>query len=108
MLLRSGLTVKKLQWNDPEIAGVSTSNPPGNYFGDEPLVTDRELIDRIFSRDKVAIKLIYERYSSLIISVALRVLHDPLDAEDVLQEVFLQVWRTPPHLRVGSNRLLHG
>jgi RNA polymerase sigma-70 factor (ECF subfamily) len=38
---------------------------------------------------------LYDRYSSLIYSVALRVLGETGAAEDVLQEVFMQLWRKP-------------
>jgi RNA polymerase sigma-70 factor (ECF subfamily) len=38
---------------------------------------------------------LFDRYSKVTYSVALRVLRDPASAEDILQEVFLQVWRNP-------------
>ena len=45
--------------------------------------------------DKEALANLYERYSKIVYSVALRTLRNPSCAEDVLQEVFLQIWRTP-------------
>ena len=42
-----------------------------------------------------ALSLLYHRYSSMVYSVALRVLADTGAAEDILQEVFMQLWRSP-------------
>lgn len=42
-----------------------------------------------------AMAQLYDRYSSIVYSVALRVLGDTGAAEDVLQEVFMQLWRNP-------------
>ena len=38
---------------------------------------------------------LYDRYSSVVYAVALRVLGDTGAAEDVLQDVFMQLWRNP-------------
>ena len=45
--------------------------------------------------DQRAIAELYDHYSSIVYAVALRVLGDTGAAEDVLQEVFLQLWRNP-------------
>jgi len=47
------------------------------------------------SGDQNALAELYDRYSSVVYAVALRVLGDAAAAEDILQEVFLQLWRNP-------------
>ncbi len=48
---------------------------------------------------------LYDRYSSLVYAVALRVLGDTGAAEDVLQEVFMQLWRNPAAFDSGRGSL---
>ena len=57
--------------------------------------TETSLVWAIGSGDERAIATLYDRYSSVVYSVALRVLGDTGAAEDVLQEVFIQLWRNP-------------
>ncbi|HMK31588.1 MAG TPA: sigma-70 family RNA polymerase sigma factor [Terriglobales bacterium] len=45
--------------------------------------------------DEGAMAALYDRYSSVVYGVALRVLRDSAAAEDVLQDIFLQLWRNP-------------
>jgi RNA polymerase sigma-70 factor, ECF subfamily len=56
---------------------------------------DYALVSGIRSGDEHAMAQLYDRYSSIVYSVALRVLGDAGAAEDILQEVFLQLWRNP-------------
>jgi RNA polymerase sigma-70 factor, ECF subfamily len=58
-------------------------------------VDDTALLTRMGQRDENAMEDLFRRYSGAVYSVALRVLHDSGHAEDVLQEVFLQLWRDP-------------
>ncbi len=48
---------------------------------------------------------VYARYSSVVYAVALRVLGDTAAAEDVLQEIFMQLWRTPGSFDSGRGNL---
>src|SRR6266702_2208419 len=45
--------------------------------------------------DQRAMADLYDRYSSIVYAVALRVLGNTGAARDVLQEVFMQLWRNP-------------
>ena len=60
-----------------------------------PFSEDADLLSRLQSGDEQAMASLYDRYSKIVYSVALRVLRDPASAEDVLQEIFMQIWRNP-------------
>ncbi len=52
-----------------------------------------DLLDRIAAQDHSALKRLYERTSSQLFGLALRVVRNRDVAEDVLQEAFLNIWR---------------
>ena len=56
---------------------------------------DLATVTAMKSGDQGALAELYDRYSSVVYAVALRVLGDTGAAEDILQEVFLQLWRNP-------------
>jgi RNA polymerase sigma-70 factor (ECF subfamily) len=56
------------------------------------LEQDRELLRRIGDGDRSAFDSFYDQYSGLLFSIAVKILNDAKEAEDVLQEVFMQIW----------------
>jgi RNA polymerase sigma-70 factor (ECF subfamily) len=53
--------------------------------------SDEQLISYVCAGDKDALALLFRRYARLVRSVAYRVLHDPFEADDMLQEIFLLI-----------------
>lgn len=70
--------------------GSQIVNPPPPSAPD-----DATLLALVRNGDEYAMASLFDRYSKIVYSVALRVLRDPAAAEDVLQEIFMQVWRNP-------------
>ena len=68
---------------------------------------DATLLGLVERGDEYAMATLFDRYSKVVYSVALRVLRDPASAEDVLQEVFMQIWRSPERF-VASRGSLGG
>jgi RNA polymerase sigma-70 factor (ECF subfamily) len=53
---------------------------------------DVELLRGISEGDRWAFACFYDQYCKLLFAVAYRILNDQKESEDVLQEVFLQIW----------------
>lgn len=51
------------------------------------------LIQQVANQDRDAFNQLYDRFSTLVFTLAMRMLKVRSDAEDLLQEVFVQVWR---------------
>jgi RNA polymerase sigma-70 factor (ECF subfamily) len=62
---------------------------------------DQELLRRIRLRDQDAMRVLFKRYGGAVFSVALRILRDPSQAEDITQEILFQLWRS-------SEAFVHG
>ncbi|HEV2705179.1 MAG TPA: sigma-70 family RNA polymerase sigma factor [Pyrinomonadaceae bacterium] len=54
---------------------------------------EAELLTAVARGDERAFAAIYDRYSSILFGLLLRIVRDRPEAEDVLQEVFLQIWQ---------------
>src|SRR2546428_14054024 len=82
-------------------------------LGDTALAeADRDAVKRMARGDRDALADVYDRHARLLYSLALRIVRQQADAEDVLQDVFAQVWRqaerddTNPGTGIGWLRTL--
>ena len=62
---------------------------PPNPYKDETL-----LIKRITQQDREALSQLYDRYARVMYSLAFKILNSVEEAEEVVIDVFSQVWRT--------------
>jgi RNA polymerase sigma-70 factor, ECF subfamily len=56
---------------------------------------DAELVARFSWQDETALSEIYDRYSSVLFGLALRVCQSRERAEEIVQDTFLKLWRNP-------------
>ena len=68
--------------------------------------TDVELMEAVVRRDSDALAKIYERYESTLRPVILSVLHEEGENDDVLHDVFIQLWNRAD--RFVAEKGLHG
>src|SRR5689334_23987826 len=66
---------------------------------------DAALIAGIRAGDQGPMADLYDRYAGVVYGVSLRVLANTTAAEDVVQEVFLQLWRNPQAFDSGRGKL---
>jgi RNA polymerase sigma-70 factor (ECF subfamily) len=57
-------------------------------------LTDEELMEFLRSGRHDALTILFDRYHHLVFSIALRIVRDPGEAEEVVQTVFLDIFRT--------------
>jgi RNA polymerase sigma-70 factor (ECF subfamily) len=54
---------------------------------------DTELVQQLRAGKREALAILYDRYSSLVYSLALKILKQPSEAEDLTQDIFLTFWQ---------------
>jgi RNA polymerase sigma-70 factor, ECF subfamily len=70
----------------PAMRRVTDSPPPVE-------TSDAELVHRVSLGDTAALEALYNRYARVVYSFAMRIVSDPMLAEEILQEVFVRTWR---------------
>jgi RNA polymerase sigma-70 factor, ECF subfamily len=54
--------------------------------------SDLELMEGIQAEDPDALSQLYDRYGGIVKALVLRVLHNEAEADDLLQEIFMEIW----------------
>ncbi len=67
--------------------------------------TDALLASRLAAGDDHALAEIFDRLAPAVFGAALRVLGDGSCAQDVVQDVFVELWRRPDRYRPGLGTL---
>jgi RNA polymerase sigma-70 factor (ECF subfamily) len=68
--------------------------------------TDEELMQEITDRNPKALAALYRRHGERLRSVISNVVHEPADADDVLQEILLQIWKEAANYSAKAGRPL--
>lgn len=68
---------------------MTSSSAPPDY------ADDLALLGQIEQRDQAALSALYDRYSTRVYSLALRVVNNAVLAEEITQDTFLKVWKDP-------------
>lgn len=76
---------------DPPPSGATDADPPAV---DPPTADLADLLRRAARADEAAFAELYDAASARVYGLALRVVRDPAQAEEVAQEAFLEIWRT--------------
>jgi RNA polymerase sigma-70 factor (ECF subfamily) len=63
-----------------------------------------QLIKKIVEKDRASFEEFYDRYVRLVYSLALRILRNASDADELTQDVFLQVWRQAANYQKDRGR----
>ena len=72
----------------------------------ESILEDQQLMNGVLRRLPDALERLHKRYRVVLKSVIMQVLHDETEADDVLQEVLLQVWDRAPSYSPRKGKLL--
>lgn len=96
-------------WSRDPMPPMSSGGPAGSVTGGsglDPLGEDLALFARIANGDAEAFASFYDRHSPLFFGLACRILGDPHEAEDVVQDACVKMWERAPQYDSSLGRPL--
>lgn len=71
-----------------------------------PPIGDESLMARIQEREPQALAELYDRYSGILKSLIMGVIHNDAEADDLLQEIFMEIWNQAAHYSAQKGKPL--
>lgn len=91
---RGGLRVRRMQVLQTSLEAAISSSASTATPGEEPVIVgDRELVARIGAGDIAAFEELYRAHAPALLAFAHAWLHSLETAEDLVQDLFLAIWR---------------
>jgi RNA polymerase sigma-70 factor (ECF subfamily) len=68
--------------------------------------SDEELMHGVQEKEASALEALYDRYSSVIKALIMRIVHNEAEAEDLLQEIYMELWHQASHYSAAKGKPL--
>lgn len=88
------------------VATTSLMEAPTQHTLEATPVGDEILMARIQERDSTALAELYDRYSGILKSLIMGVIHNDAEADDLLQEIFMEIWNQAAHYSAQKGKPL--
>jgi RNA polymerase sigma-70 factor (ECF subfamily) len=79
---------------------------PTRQLAAESQAQDAGLMERVRRRDPAALQELYDRHAGVVYGLGLRILRDSTEAQDLVQDVFLHLWRRSDLFDAGRGAFL--
>jgi RNA polymerase sigma-70 factor, ECF subfamily len=90
----ASVTRRRVRLSHGDNPGVTGLEATETYEGDAAARLDSGLLGAVGTGDAEAFRALYDRYGRMVHSVAFRILQDPQLAEECVQDVFVELWRS--------------
>jgi RNA polymerase sigma-70 factor (ECF subfamily) len=77
-----------------------------NTESEAPECADEVLMEAIQARRPEALETLYDRYSGILKALIMRIIHNETEADDLLQEIYMEVWNQAHNFSAAKGKLL--